>query len=113
MTLDAVFGFATDHEGGVLRVFGEIDVATAPALRDPLLALADGASPFAVVDMSDVSFIDSTGLSALVTARKRLRAEGCELRLVIDRPNVRKVFDVTGLSDFFAIFPSLEEAVAP
>jgi len=112
MTVDTAFGFATDHEHAVLRVFGEIDVASAPALRDPLLALADGTRPFGIVDMSDVSFIDSSGLSALVTARKRLQTEGRELRLVITRPNVRKVFEVTGLTDLFAIFQSVEAAAA-
>ena len=112
MTVETTFGYSTEDDDGVLRVFGEIDVATAPALRDPLLALAHRQSPYGVVDMTEVSFIDSTGLSALVTARKRLLTEGCDLRLVINRPNVRKVFDVTGLSDFFDIYPSVREAVA-
>jgi anti-sigma B factor antagonist len=112
MTVDTPFGYATDERAVVLRVFGEVDVATAPALRDPLLALARRQSSFGIVDMTEVSFIDSTGLSALVTARKRLQTEGCELRLVISRPNVRKVFDVTGLSDFFAIYSSVRDATA-
>ena len=113
MTVDTTFGFSTDDDGTVLRVFGEVDVATAPTLRDPLLALASPNSSYGVVDMTEVSFIDSTGLSALVSAQKRLRREGVELRLVMTRPNLRKVFDVTGLSEVFAIYPSVDAALAP
>ncbi|HUI04802.1 MAG TPA: STAS domain-containing protein [Acidimicrobiales bacterium] len=97
-------------EGAVLPVFGEIDVANAAALREQLFSLCEGGRAFGVVDMSDLSFIDSAGLSALIAARKYLEAQQCEMRLVITRPNVRRLFEVTGLTEFFDIFDSVEAA---
>lgn len=61
-----------------------------------------------------MTFLDSTGLSVLVGTWKRLSTDGggADLRIVVDRPTIRRVLDVTGLSGVFSVFPSLEEALA-
>jgi anti-sigma B factor antagonist len=77
-----------------------------------LLELADGQrGSFAVVDLTQVTFIDSTGLSALVTAEKHFRRLGRKLRLVVSHPAVLRVFEVTNLDEIFDIFPTLTEAI--
>jgi len=82
----------------VLSLRGDADVLSAPLLRR---ALADVTERFRVVvlDLSGVSFLDSTALSVLVVARRRLT-----IRVTGMRPHVRKVFDVTGLSDSFSVY---------
>lgn len=95
----------------VVRVAGEIDLATAPDLRDPLGEIPSNAGPV-IVDLSEVTFIDSTGLSVLVATWKRFNEDdGGGFRLVVSRPAVRRVLDVTGLAQVFAVFPTLTEAL--
>lgn len=98
-------------ETRVVTAVGEVDVSTAPELRQRLHEQPEDA--LVVVDLSDVTFLDSTGLGVLVSALKRVRegdADG-ELRLVVSRPQVTKVLEVTGLSNVFSIYPTLEEAL--
>lgn len=113
MTTDVNFDVSEVEREGipVLEVRGEVDVSTAPELREKLLALAEQGSTVAVVDLSEVSFVDSTALGVLVSGVKRLRSSGGDLRLVITQPRISKVFEITGLTDVFAIFTSAEEAV--
>jgi len=99
--------FAVDErfEDGtsVVTVAGEVDVATAPALRDCLdQSVRRGAGPV-VVDLRRVTFIDSTGLGVLIGAHRSCADDGRELRLVIVEPRILKVFEITGLTDLFAI----------
>ena len=96
----------------VLAVAGELDAYTVPNLRKAFdEILADGTGRNVVVDMSQVSFMDSTGIGALVSARRRL-AEGAQLRLVTTHPAVTKLFTLTGLTKVFPIFDTLAEATA-
>jgi hypothetical protein len=67
--------------------------------------------PCVVVDLSRVSFIDSSGLGVLVGALKRVRERGA-LSLVCPEPRVRRVFEITGLTQVFPMYNGLEEAVA-
>ena len=114
MTTDVNFDVAESERDGtpVLSVRGEVDVSTAPELRERLLALADRAGgTIAVVDLSAVSFVDSTALGVLVSGVKRLRSGGGDLRLVVTQPRIAKVFEITGLTDVFKIYSSADEAV--
>lgn len=80
-------------------VRGEVDLATAPHLRLALDDVARGSNQDVVVEFSQDSFIDSTGLHVLIEAAKRLRAIGRLLRVRTDDANIRRVFEVTGLTD--------------
>ena len=93
----AVDGVAT------VRVIGELDCHTAPRLRAALVALvADGVRQV-TLDVSETSFIDSTGLSVLVGGLKRLREHGGEMVVKSPTRATRKLFEITGLSAVFAI----------
>ena len=98
----------------VVRVAGEVDLTTAPELRARLAELPDGTGTV-VIDMSEVTFLDSTGLSVLVASWKRLSEAGEKggFRLVVNRPVIQRVLDVTGLSQIFSVFSTLEEAIKP
>jgi anti-sigma B factor antagonist len=82
----------------------EIDVATAPALREQLYAAIE-ANPgeTVVADLSPVQFLDSTGLGVLVAAMKHARSSGGDLRLTKPADHVWKVFAITGLDRVFEL----------
>ena len=96
----------------VVRVVGEVDLATAPELQARLAELpADGGT--VIIDLSEVTFLDSTGLSVLVAGWKRLSEGGdkASFRLVVNRPAIHRVLEVTGLTHVFDVFATLEEAI--
>ena len=97
---------ATRVDGHVatVSVRGEIDVATAPQLREALHELVQGGVTSIVLECQDLSFLDSSGIGLLVATRKRL-GEGGEL--VIDSPpsHVRKVLELTGVSEELSLRP--------
>jgi len=95
----------------VLTVSGEIDIATAPSLRERLYSLLAEEKRQLVVDLDDVGFLDSTALGVLVGVLKRARSEGGEVRIVCTQPRVRKVFEITRLDSAFDLFDSVDEAV--
>lgn len=113
MTTEVHFAVSEAQYDGtiVLKVEGEVDVSTAPELRERLLAVADRGHNLAVVDMSEVSFVDSTALGVLVSGVKRLRGAGGDLRLVVTQPRIAKVLAITGLTDVFPLYASAQEAV--
>lgn len=106
------FEVVVHDEVPVLAVGGEIDVYSAPELREKLLELSHADHTTAVVDLSDVSFVDSTGLGVLVSGLKRFREAGGDLRLVVTQPQILKVLEITGLSTVFAVRATVDEAVA-
>ncbi|MCV2394906.1 STAS domain-containing protein [Actinotalea sp. M2MS4P-6] len=105
----------TSRESGdrtVIDVKGEIDVYTAPVLREEISNLVDAEHTTIVVDLTQVSFMDSTGLGVLVGALKKVRTLGGDLSLVINEEKILKVFRITALTQVFSIHPTLEEALA-
>ena len=80
-----------------VRVVGEVDLATSPQLRECLTGL-DGN---VVVDLTEVGFLDSSGLNALIGSKNHLTTSGGTLRLRGAQPHVRRVFDVMGMADWF------------
>ena len=101
-----------EDSGYVVSVAGEVDVATAPDLRERLHeAIAEGPTVL-VVDLLGVTFIDSTALGVLIDALKRSEAVGAAMRIVVSEPRILKVFTITGLTDIFAIRASRQEAMA-
>jgi len=82
----------------VVRVAGEVDMYTAPVLARRLFDLIDEGARDVVVDLASMSFIDSTGLTALVRGLARLRAHDGRLVLRSPQPNVGRVLEITGLN---------------
>jgi anti-sigma B factor antagonist len=97
------------HE--VVEVRGEVDVHSAPQLRDRLIEVIDTGKPSVVVDLSSLQFIDSTGLGALVAALNHANAAGAKFQLVCQADRLLKVFRITGLHEVFEIHPTVEQAI--
>jgi anti-sigma B factor antagonist len=104
----------TEGEWAVLAVSGEVDLATAPALRECLGELAAGGVRHVVVDLRQVSFLDSIGLGVLIAASRRLRGgePAGSLRLVCTNERIVKLFVLTGLLGMFPMYASVEQARA-
>ena len=99
-------------ETGIVTLGGDVDLHTAPQLRERLSrAIDDGVSRL-VVDLTDVTFIDSMTLGVLLGASKRLRPRGGQLRLVVAEASVRKIFEITLLDRVFQLHDSREAALA-
>lgn len=87
-----------------VTVLGELDVATSPGLRSEMHSLVERGAKTITVDLAGTTFIDSSGLGVLVGALKRLRESGGETIVLAGmQDQVRKVFEITGLTTLFAI----------
>jgi anti-sigma B factor antagonist len=96
----------------IVAVGGEIDVYTAPKLRDKITELvADGIYTI-VIDMESVEFLDSTGLGVLVGGLKKVRAHDGSLELICTQDRLLKIFRITGLAKVFVIHDSADGALA-
>jgi anti-sigma B factor antagonist len=96
----------------VIAVTGEIDVATAPQLREYLHRVVAAGNATVIVDLLGVTFLDSTALGVLVGALKRCREQGGDLHIVVADPRIVKIFEITGLTNVFTIADSLQAAGA-
>lgn len=93
----------------VVSLQGEVDLASAPQLRRGLYDLIDQGNHRIAVDLTEVEFMDSTGLGVLIGALKRLREASGTMVLGGIRPAVARVFEITGLDRIFTIHESLGE----
>ena len=96
----------------VIDVQGEIDLYTAPRLRELLIDLVSTGSYRLVVNLDKVGFLDSTGLGVLVGGLKRVRAHDGSLDLVCTQQPILKIFRVTGLTEVFGIYQTAGQAIA-
>jgi anti-anti-sigma factor len=105
-------GLAAQTTGGITiaELTGELDIASAPALRDQLLSLLRPGSSRLVIDLSKVSFCDASGLAVLVNTARRARLLGGFLRLAAVSPQVGQGLNITGLRRHLANFPTVQAA---
>ncbi|WP_106399401.1 STAS domain-containing protein [Actinocorallia populi] len=101
-----------EGEVTVVRPSGEVDVFTAPALREFLLELLEGGMRRLVVDLSGVSFLDSTGLAVLVGIWQRLRYHEGSFALAGANPHITQVLHTTRLDQPLRLHGTVDEAVA-
>jgi anti-sigma B factor antagonist len=100
-----------DAERHVLAVRGEIDLFTAPELKQVLAEAIQAGRNRIIVDLTETSFLDSTALGVLIGAVKRLRSRHGALAIVNVDENIAKTFEITGLDQIFTILATREEAV--
>jgi anti-sigma B factor antagonist len=96
----------------IVEVSGEIDVYTAPRLREKIISLVDGGNYRLIIDMERVEFLDSTGLGVLVGGLKRLRQHDGGIDLVCTQGRILRIFRITGLSKVFSMYETVGQALA-
>lgn len=95
----------------VVQITGEIDVYTSPKVKDAIGSLIDRGVYNLIINLENVRYIDSTGLGVLIGGLKRVREHGGSVNLVCTNPQIRKIFDITGLVKIFGIFESEDAAM--
>ena len=96
----------------VIDVQGEIDMYTAPRLRELIINLVSKGHYQLVVNLDKVGFLDSTGLGVLVGGLRRVRAHDGSLDLVCTRERILRIFRITGLTEVFGIYETVDQAIA-
>jgi anti-anti-sigma factor len=96
----------------IARLRGELDVATAPALRERLTVVLRPRTRLLVLDLSEIWFCDAAGLAVLIGTQRRATPLGTTLRLAAPRAQVAKVLHATGLDRNLAVHPTLADALA-
>jgi anti-sigma B factor antagonist len=93
----------------VVGVSGELDLASGPELEAELNQLNGADTNMVVIDLRELDFMDSTGLSILVRAHQRLAGEGCEIGLVRGSQQVQRLLDLTGVADRLRLVDAPED----
>jgi anti-sigma B factor antagonist len=103
---------ALDDDRHVVAVRGEIDLFTAPELKQKLTDAIESGKSRIVVDLTETTFLDSTALGVLIGAVKRLRTRDGALVIVNTDQNIAKTFEITGLDQIFTILATRDDAIA-
>lgn len=106
--MELVLASRTEEPFEIIEVGGEIDVYTAPRLREAVVNAVEAGHLRLVVDIERVEFLDSTGLGVLVGALKKVRAQGGTLDIVCTHQRLLKIFAITGLDKVFGLHDSLD-----
>jgi anti-sigma B factor antagonist len=103
-----------ERTGGAmtLAIEGELDLATAPQVREPLEAAIEAGTKQIVIDMLGCGFIDSTGLGVLLHAAKRLEEDGGAMALVCVDDQIKRLLELTMIDRTIPVFATREEALA-
>lgn len=94
----------------LMSLSGEVDVYTAPVLKEKLIEQIESGCVNILVDLDSVGFIDSSGLGVLVGGLRRAKERSGAIRLVCTRDSILKIFRITGLDKVFPVFESVDEA---
>jgi anti-sigma B factor antagonist len=100
-----------DSHTSVVAVTGELDLSSAPTLKWTLVDLLEASCNQLVVDLSLVTFMDSTALGVLIGVNRSLDV-GARLAIVSENTNVLRIFELSGLDGAFAIFATVDEALS-
>ncbi len=96
---------------GVIVLESEIDIYSAPQFKEVLLNGIENGAQRVIVDLTQVSFIDSTALGVLVSGAKRVRPRNGNLDIVCTDENIIRIFEITGLDRIFGIYATRDEAM--
>lgn len=95
----------------IARLSGEVDVFVFPDIKDTLLGAVRAGHDRIIIDLADVEYIDSSGLGVLVVTHKEARERGGRIAVVCPKPQLRRIFEITGLAKLFGVFNDLDGAL--
>ncbi len=100
-----------DDNTQALDLEGEVDVYTAPLLRQEIMDQVDSGVKTLLVDLNKVEYLDSTGLGILIGGVKRLKEQGGSLRLIGPSARITRIFEITGLNKIFDVYATEADAL--
>lgn len=95
--------FNEEKEVWVLKLHGEIDIYTAPKFKETLLNVIETRDSDIIIDGEHLEYIDSTGLGVLISGLKKLKETDNNITIINLRPNISKLFEITGLNKVFIV----------
>lgn len=113
--MSVTFSITTDDAGGgrqVVAVSGDVDLFTVPQLKERMAEAIESGRVLLAIDLSHTSFIDSSGLGALIGAHGRVRERGGRLVLFAVGDDVARALELTGLDQVLPVFGAREDALA-
>jgi len=99
-----------DNKLPVIELEGEVDVYTAPQLKQQMINLLESGNKQMIIDLTKVEYLDSTALGVLIGGLKRMREMDGNMVLVCPSARIRRVFEITGLDKIFDIYNTADEA---
>lgn len=99
-----------DNKLPVIELEGEVDVYTAPQLKQQMINLLESGNKQMMIDLTKVEYLDSTALGVLIGGLKRMREMDGNMVLVCPSARIRRVFEITGLDKIFDIYNTADEA---
>ncbi len=99
----------SEGRAAIIVVSGELDLASGPELEQVIEGVSGSASQLLVIDLRELDFMDSTGLSVIVRAHQRLADDGRRLGLVRGSAQVQRLLDLTGVADRLPLVDTPEE----
>lgn len=100
-----------DEQASIVDLQGEVDVYTAPQLKQQIITMLDSGVKHIVVNLADVEYLDSTALGVLIGGLKRLREREGTLDLICPNPRIKRIFEITGLDKIFDMYTTEAEAL--
>jgi len=110
--LDLGIDVRTIEGVAILDVVGEVDLYTAPQLEEGLRRAATASPPLVAVNLTRVTYIDSTALRVLTDGQKRVRERRGAIVVIADQPTIKKIFRITGLGTIVPVVATEREALA-
>jgi anti-sigma B factor antagonist len=95
----------------VFELTGSLDIATSPTVRAALTSASERGGHQLIVDLTQVDFLDSTGLGALIGGQRRAREFDREVRIVAKEGQILRLLRITGLLKVFSVYPTIEDAL--
>lgn len=111
MEMDLQISVRKSDSTPIIELTGEVDAYTSARFREVMLDIIDTEGANLIIKMTDVEYIDSSGLGALVGGLKRATERNGKIVIVCDKPQVKKVFEITGLEKVFPIYDTEESAL--
>jgi anti-sigma B factor antagonist len=111
MEMDLQINVRNAGEAPIIDLTGEVDAYTAARFREAMLELIENGAVNLIISMENVEYIDSSGLGALVGGLKRVSERNGRIVIVCNNPQIRKVFEITGLEKVFRLYSTEGEAV--
>ncbi|MHB9035946.1 MAG: STAS domain-containing protein [Armatimonadota bacterium] len=99
-----------EKELPIIELEGEVDVYTAPQLKQQIINILESGAKELIIDLTKVDYLDSTALGVLIGGLKRMREVDGNMVLICPSPRIRRVFEITGLDKIFDIYNSEDDA---
>lgn len=111
MEMDLQIVVRSDRKVPIIDLAGEVDAYTSARFREAMLELIEDGAANLIISMEKVEYIDSSGLGALVGGLKRVSEREGRIVIVCSNPQIRKVFEITGLEKVFRVYAAEDEAI--